>query len=44
LLQLELDQQAVRKLVTALKDLLAWSQQSPRADIPELRLLLVEEQ
>ena len=43
-LLLELDQQAARKLVSALKDLLAWSQQSPKADLPELRLVLVEEQ
>lgn len=43
LLQVELDQRAVRKLVRALRDLLARSQQSPRADLPGLHLVLVEE-
>ena len=42
LLQLELDTQAVRKLVRALGGLLTHGELSPQAGLPELHLVLVE--
>ena len=42
LLQVELDSQAVRKLVRALGGLLAYGELSPQAGLPELHLVLVE--
>ncbi len=42
LLQLELDQHGVRKLVRTLRDLLTRSQRFPREDLPGLHLVLVE--
>ena len=42
LLQVELDTQAVRKLVRALGGLLAHGELSPQAGLPELHLVLVE--
>ena len=42
LLQLELDQYAVRRLVSALGNLLSLRERSPRADLPALHLVLVE--
>ncbi len=42
LLQVELDTQAVRKLVRALGGLLAHGELSPQAALPELHLVLIE--
>ena len=42
LLQVELDTQAVRKLVRALGGLLAHGELSPQAGLPELHLVLIE--
>ena len=42
LLQLELDQHAVRRLVNALGSLLSLRERSPRADLPALHLMLIE--
>ncbi len=42
LLQLELNQHAVRKLVKSLRDMLARNELFPRIDLPGLHLILVE--